>query len=76
MKNFIAYIVKALVDHPEQIRVTEIVGRTNIIIEVRCHPEDMGRIIGKSGKTISAIRMLLARLAAKHKRKAVLEVVE
>ena len=72
MKNFIAYIVKAL-GHPER-PVTEIVSRTNII-EVRCHP-DIGRIIGKSGKTISAIRMLLASLAAKHKRKAVLEVVE
>lgn len=76
MKNFIAYIVKALVDRPEHIRVTEIVGQSNIIIEVRCHPEDMGRIIGKSGKTISATRMLLASLAAKHKRKTILEVVE
>ncbi len=76
MKNFIAYIVKALVDHPERVQIAEIAGRTNIIIEVRCHAEDMGRIIGKNGKTISAMRMLLAGLAAKHKRKAVLEVVE
>ncbi len=76
MKKFIAYIVKALVDHPERVQISEIAGRNNIIIEVRCHAEDMGRIIGKNGKTISAMRMLLAGLAAKHKRKVVLEVVE
>lgn len=76
MKKFIAYIVKALVDHPERVLVAEIFGRNNVIIEVRCHADDMGRIIGKNGKTIGAMRMLLAGLAAKHKRKAVLEVVE
>jgi len=76
MKKFIAYIVKALVDHPERVLVAEVFGRNNVIIEVRCHADDMGRIIGKNGKTIGAMRMLLAGLAAKHKRKAVLEVVE
>ena len=56
--------------------MAEILGRQTVILEVRCHPDDMGRIIGKNGKTISALRVLLTSLAAKQKRKAVLEVVE
>ena len=76
MKTFIEHTLQALVNHPEQIVVAEILGRQTIILEVRCHPEDMGRIIGKNGKTISALRVLLTSLAAKQKRKAVIEVVE
>ena len=76
MKAFIEHTLQALVNHPEQVAVAEILGRQTIILEVRCHPDDMGRIIGKNGKTISALRVLLTSLAAKQKRKAVLEVVE
>lgn len=76
MKAFIEHTLQALVNHPEQVVVSEILGRQTIILEVRCHPEDMGRIIGKNGKTISALRVLLTSLAAKQKRKAVLEVAE
>ncbi len=76
MKAFIEHTLQALVNHPEQVVVAEIFGRQTVILEVRCHPEDMGRIIGKNGKTISALRVLLTSLAAKQKRKAVLEVAE
>ena len=58
MKAFIEHTLQALVNHPEQVVVAEILGRQTIILEVRCHPEDMGRIIGKNGKTIAAIRAL------------------
>ncbi|MBI2441000.1 MAG: KH domain-containing protein [Lentisphaerae bacterium] len=76
MKEFIVYILKGLVNYPEQIVVAEIFGRQTAILEVRCHPEDMGRIIGKNGKTIGALRVLLTSLAAKQKRRTILEVVE
>ena len=76
MKAFIEHILQALVNHPEQVVVAEILGRQTIILEARCHSEDMGRIIGKNGKTISALRILLTSLAAKQKRKAILEVAE
>lgn len=76
MKDFVLYILRALAEHPDRVQATEIYGKTNVIVEVRCHPDDMGRIIGKNGKTISALRLLLSGLAAKHKRKVVLEVVE
>jgi predicted RNA-binding protein YlqC (UPF0109 family) len=76
MKDFVAYVVKALVDHPEQVTISELQGAHSVVIEVRCHADDMGRVIGKSGKTIGAIRMLISSLAARQGRKALLEVVE
>ena len=76
MKAFIEHILQALVNYPEQVVVAEILGRQTVILEVRCHAKDMGRIIGKNGKTIGALRVLLTSLAAKQKRKAVLEIAE
>ncbi len=76
MKELIEYISKTLVDHPEELRITEIEGERTIVFELRCNPEDVGKIIGKSGKTIGAIRTLLSTIAARQNRRAVLEVVE
>jgi hypothetical protein len=76
MKELIEYISKTLVDHPEELRITEIEGERTIVFEVRCNDEDVGKIIGKSGKTIGAIRTLLSTVAARQNRRAVLEVVE
>ena len=76
MKDLIEYISKTLVDHPEELRITEIEGERTIVFELRCNPEDVGKIIGKSGKTIGAIRTLLSTVAARQNRRAVLEVVE
>ncbi|NCA81204.1 MAG: KH domain-containing protein [Opitutae bacterium] len=76
MKELIEYVVKTLVDHPEEIRIAEIVGERTIVFELRCHPEDVGKVIGKSGKTVGAIRTLLSTVAARQNRRAMLEVVE
>ena len=76
MKEFVAYVIKALVNHPDAVLISEIHGRHTIIIEVRCHANDMGRVIGRSGKTIGSVRMLLSSLAAKKGCKATLAVVE
>ena len=76
MKELIEYIVKTLVDHPEDLRNTEIEGERTIVFELRCHPEDVGKVIGKSGKTVGAIRTLLSTVAARQNRRAMLEVVE
>lgn len=76
MKAFVEYIIRALVDHPGEVMLANLEGKRNVILELRCHPDDMGRVIGKNGKTIGAIRTLLSGLAAKQGRKAVLEVVE
>ena len=76
MKELIEYVVKTLVDHPEDLRITEIEGERTIVFELRCHPEDVGKVIGKSGKTVGAIRTLLSTVAARQNRLAMLEVVE
>lgn len=76
MKELIEYVVKALVDHPDDLRITEIDGERTVVFELRCHPEDIGKVIGKSGKTVGALRTLLGTVAARQNRRAMLEVVE
>lgn len=76
MKEWLNSTIRSLVDHPEAVRIEGIVGERTSIFEVRCHPEDVGKIIGRNGKTISAVRTLLSTQAAREKRQAVVEVVE
>lgn len=76
MKELIEYVVKALVDHPDDLRIAEIEGERTIVYELRCHPDDVGKVIGKSGKTVGAIRTLLSTVAARQNKRAMLEVVE
>jgi hypothetical protein len=76
MKDLIEYIIRSLVDHPDDIRLTEVDGEKTVIFELRCHAEDVGKVIGKSGKTVGAIRTLVSAVAARSGRRAMLEVVE
>ena len=76
MKELIEYVVKTLIDHPEDLSIAEIEGERTIVYELRCHPEDVGKVIGKSGKTVGAIRTLLSTVAARQNKRAMLEVVE
>ncbi len=76
MKALLENIVKSLVDAPNEVQITEIDGEKTIIFELRCNAKDIGKIIGKSGKTVGAMRTLLNSIAAKQGRKAVLEVVD
>lgn len=76
MKELIEFIAKELVENPEEVRITEIDGERTIVFELRCNPDDVGKVIGKSGKTVGAIRTLLSTVAARQGRRAMLEVVE
>jgi predicted RNA-binding protein YlqC (UPF0109 family) len=76
MREMLEYVVRALVDHPDDVRITEVEGERTVIYELRCHPEDVGKVIGKNGKTVGAIRTLLSTAAARKNRRAMLEVVE
>lgn len=76
MREFIVNILKAMASHPDEVLVSELHGRQTVVFEVRCNPDDMGRIIGRNGKTIGAIRTLFGVLAAKQKKRALLEIVE
>jgi len=76
MKAFIEYVVKALVDHPEQVEVREVDGERVVVFELRLNQTDVGKVIGKSGRTITAIRTLLTSAAAKNGKRAMLEIIE
>jgi predicted RNA-binding protein YlqC (UPF0109 family) len=76
MKDLIANIVKALVDLPEQVSVTEIEGGHTVILEISVAKSDMGKVIGKQGRIAQAIRTILSAAAGKAKKRYVLEIVE
>lgn len=76
MKELIQNIVRMLVDHPEDIRISEMEGATRLVYELRCHSGDIGKVIGKDGKTIGSVRNLLNVIAARQNKRVVLEVVE
>jgi len=76
MKELVERLVKTLVDNPNAVQVTEVMGNNVIIIEVKVDKSDMGKVIGKHGQTASAIRTLLSATSAKLKKRAVLEILE
>jgi predicted RNA-binding protein YlqC (UPF0109 family) len=76
MKDLINYIAQALVDHPEQVSVNEVEGRQTSVLELKVAREDIGKVIGKQGRTARAMRTILTAASAKTKKHAVLEIVE
>ena len=76
MKELVDCILRTLVDRPEEIRVSMMEGDKTLLYEVRCHKDDLGKLIGKNGKTVSSIRGLLNAVAARKGRRAFFEVVE
>jgi predicted RNA-binding protein YlqC (UPF0109 family) len=75
MKNLVEHIARRFADHPDEVSVCEMRGKRTVILELRCNGKDVGRVIGKNGRTISAIRALLTALAAKERCRTILEVV-
>ena len=76
LKELVELIVTKLVDSPESVSVSEISGEQAIIVELRVAPEDLGKVIGKEGRTARAIRTLLHAAATKERKRAVLEILE
>jgi predicted RNA-binding protein YlqC (UPF0109 family) len=74
--ELIKLIVSSLVDKLDQVEIQEVSGDFTIVYELKVAQEDLGKIIGKQGKTAKAIRVLLGAAAAKEKRRAVLEIIE
>jgi hypothetical protein len=75
IKELIRFIVHALVDHPEQIVINEVSGHQMSVIELRTAKEDMGKVIGKKGRNADAIRTLANAVAAKLKKRVVIEIL-
>ncbi len=76
MKDLIKYIAQALVDNPDVVEVSEVLGEQTSVIELRVAKEDLGKVIGKGGKTAKAMRTILSAASAKMKKRAVLEIIE
>ena len=76
MKELIEFIVKALVDDPATIEVTEVAGDKVTVFELRADKADIGKIIGKKGRTAGAIRTILNAVSARQGKRAVLEIIE
>jgi len=76
MKELIGYIAQALVDHPEQVNVSEVEGGQKDVLELKVAKEDIGKVIGKQGRTARAMRTILSAASAKTKKRTVLEIVE
>ena len=76
MKDLIEGIAKALVDNPDEVNVTEIEGNQASVIELRVAKEDIGKIIGKQGRTAAAIRTILNAASAKLDKRSVLQILE
>ena len=76
MKELIEFIAKSLVDHPEEVQVRQSGGGSRVRIELSVTKEDMGRVIGKSGKVANSIRTLLRVAAEREGKQATLDVME
>jgi len=72
----VEYIAKALVDHPDQVRVSEIEGEKTSVIELSVAKEDLGKVIGKQGRTARAMRVILGAVSASLGKRSVLEIIE
>jgi uncharacterized protein len=76
MRELVEQIAKALVDQPDKVNVQEVQGEQTTVLELRVAAEDLGKVIGKQGKTARAMRTLLAAAGMKVRKRFVLEILE
>ena len=76
IRDLVEYIAKALVDHPEQVKVSEVRGENTSVIELTVAKEDLGKVIGKQGRTAQAIRTILRAASGKVKKQIIFEIIE
>lgn len=76
MKDLIMMIARSLVDKPDEVVLNEVVGDKTTVLELRVAKDDLGKVIGKQGKTARAMRTILNATATKLKKRAVLEIIE
>ncbi len=76
LRDLVLYMARCLVDHPDQVQVKEISGDQTSVIELRVAKEDLGKVIGKKGRTAHAMRTILNAAATKLRKMAVLQIIE
>ena len=75
MKDLLLYMAKSLVDNPDSVTVTEVEGETTVL-ELRVAPEDMGKVIGRQGRVVKEIRVLMKAVAQRQGKKVSVEIVD
>jgi predicted RNA-binding protein YlqC (UPF0109 family) len=76
MKELVEFVAKTLVDHPEGVEVRSIAGSQGTILELRVNPQDLGKVIGRQGRTAKAVRTLLSAAGTKAHKRFTLEIIE
>jgi len=76
IKEFLEYLVKQIVDKPEEIKISEKGGEQVIMFEIRVNKQDFGKILGKHGKNIQAVRALVSAVSAKAGKRTIIEIIE
>lgn len=76
LRELVTFIAKSIVDNPDQVEVNEVEGERAVVFELRVAPEDMGKVIGKKGRVIHAVRDLVQAAAAKEGKRATVEILE
>lgn len=76
MKELVTYIARSLVDKPEEVTVAEVEGNQTTVLELTVAKEDLGKVIGKQGRTAQAMRTILSAVSSKVKKRTVLEIIE
>ncbi|MCA9693235.1 MAG: KH domain-containing protein [Nannocystaceae bacterium] len=76
LKELVEFLARALVDNPDQVQVSEIAGEQTVVLELRVAQSDLGKVIGKQGRTVKAMRAILGAASAKLRMRAELEILE
>jgi predicted RNA-binding protein YlqC (UPF0109 family) len=76
MRHFLDYVLRQLVDHPDDVDIHETPGDKVVTFHIACHPDDVGKVIGRNGRTISSIRSLLTAAGSKTDTRVNVEIVE
>jgi predicted RNA-binding protein YlqC (UPF0109 family) len=76
LKELIEYLARALVDNPDEVQVAEIAGEQTVVLELRVAKDDLGKVIGKQGRTVKAMRAILSAASSKLRKRADLEILE
>jgi predicted RNA-binding protein YlqC (UPF0109 family) len=76
MKELLELIARSLVDHPDQVEVTEVDGEQATVLELKVAPDDLGKVIGKQGRTARSIRTILSSTGMKLRKRVVFEIIE
>lgn len=76
MKDLLDYLARALVDHPDDVQIEVIEGERSVILQLKVHPDDIGKVIGKQGRIAQALRTLVKAAATKQGKNAIVEILD